>query len=143
MPRKAKDKEELVEKKDVKKENHRGRKAKNSITDKKSVFAKTEKKKTSSKKAKVTTSKLNESPKTLTSTSKKEINEKKSTSRRGRKPTKEIIDKKSTTTKKRNEFLSEYYDLPYKYNKTVVKILAQTPKTLFVYWEISDKDREK
>ena len=63
MPRKAKDKEELVEKKDVKKENHRGRKAKNSITDKKSVSAKTEKKKTSSKKAKVTTSKVNESPK--------------------------------------------------------------------------------
>lgn len=134
MPRKAKDKEELVEKKDVKKENHRGRKAKNSITDKKSVFAKTEKKKTSSKKAKVTTSKLNESPKTLTSTSKKEINEKKST--------KENTDKKSTTTKKRNEFLSEYYDLPFSYNKTVVKLLAQTPETLFVYWEISDDDRK-
>ena len=45
MPRKAKDKEELVEKKDVKKENHKGRKAKNSITDKKYVFAKKEKKK--------------------------------------------------------------------------------------------------
>lgn len=35
---------------------------------------------------------------------------------------------------------SEYYDLPLKYNKTVVKLLAQTPKTLFVYWEISDDD---
>ena len=39
--------------------------------------------------------------------------------------------------------MSEYYDLPFRYNKTVVKVLAQTPKTLFVYWEISDDDIEK
>ena len=42
-----------------------------------------------------------------------------------------------------HNFSPEYYDLPYKYNKTVVKILAQTPTNLFVYWEISDEDREK
>ena len=35
----------------------------------------------------------------------------------------------------------EYYDLPYRYNETVVKILAQTPTNLFVYWDISDADR--
>ena len=35
----------------------------------------------------------------------------------------------------------EYYDLPYRYNQTVVKILAQTPNILFVYWDISDSDR--
>ncbi len=35
----------------------------------------------------------------------------------------------------------EYYDLPYRYNETTVKILAQTPKVLFVYWDISDDDR--
>ena len=35
----------------------------------------------------------------------------------------------------------EYYDLPYRYNETVVKILAQTPTNLFVYWDISDEDR--
>ena len=35
----------------------------------------------------------------------------------------------------------EYYDLPYRYNQTVVKILAQTPTNLFVYWDISDEDR--
>jgi len=40
-------------------------------------------------------------------------------------------------------YILEYYDLPYRYNETVVKILAQTPKRLFVYWDISDKDREK
>lgn len=36
----------------------------------------------------------------------------------------------------------EYYDLPYRYNETIVKVLAQTPKSLFVYWDISDYDRE-
>ena len=35
----------------------------------------------------------------------------------------------------------EYYDLPYRYNQTLVKVLAQTPKMLFVYWDISDEDR--
>ena len=40
-------------------------------------------------------------------------------------------------------YLLEYYDLPYRYNETVVRILAQTPKRVFVYWDISDKDREK
>ena len=38
--------------------------------------------------------------------------------------------------------LLEYYDLPYRYNQTIVKVLAQTPKTLFVYWDISDEDRK-
>lgn len=37
--------------------------------------------------------------------------------------------------------LAEYYDLPYRYNQTTVKILAQTPTTLFVYWDVSDDDR--
>ena len=37
-------------------------------------------------------------------------------------------------------FVLEYYDLQYKYNKTVIKALAQNPNTLFVYWEISDED---
>lgn len=37
----------------------------------------------------------------------------------------------------------EYYDLPFTYNQTVVKILAQTPEILFVYWDISEEDRKK
>lgn len=37
----------------------------------------------------------------------------------------------------------EYYDLPYRYNQTVVKILAQTPNTLFVYWDISEEDKKR
>lgn len=48
--------------------------------------------------------------------------------------------KKSTSTKKKIEIL-EYYDLPYRYNQTTVKVLAQTPEMLFVYWDISDEDR--
>lgn len=40
-------------------------------------------------------------------------------------------------------YLLEYYDLPYRYNETVVRILAQTPRKLFVYWDISNEDREK
>ncbi len=44
---------------------------------------------------------------------------------------------------KKIEYMLEYYDLPYRYNETIVKILAQTPKRMFVYWDISDNDREK
>ena len=57
--------------------------------------------------------------------------------------TKSTATKKKTSTKavvKQPEII-EYYDLPYRYNQTVVKILAQTPTTLFVYWDISDEDR--
>ncbi len=37
----------------------------------------------------------------------------------------------------------EYYDLPATYNQTTVKLLFQTPKKLFVYWEISEADKQK
>ena len=50
---------------------------------------------------------------------------------------------KKTTKKKPIIEVVEYYDLPYRYNQTVVKILYQTPTTLFIYWDISDVDREK
>lgn len=51
------------------------------------------------------------------------------------------------TSSKKSKILSlpvevEYYDLPYKYNETVVKVLYQNPTTLFVYWEISSADIE-
>lgn len=60
--------------------------------------------------------------------------------------TKKTAEKKTTVKKtKKAEPLAEvveYYDLPYRYNETIVKILYQTPETLFVYWDISDSDRE-
>lgn len=50
---------------------------------------------------------------------------------------------KSKASEKTNSVIPsvEYYDLPYRYNETVVKILAQTPTMLFIYWDISDADR--
>ncbi len=49
---------------------------------------------------------------------------------------------KKIVNKKQPAEIVEYYDLPYRYNETVVKILYQTPNTLFVYWDIADSDRE-
>jgi len=57
-------------------------------------------------------------------------------------------NKKKTAGKKSNKEevkpeQIEYYDLPYRYNETIVKVLAQTPKKLFVYWDLADSDRQK
>lgn len=54
--------------------------------------------------------------------------------------TRKKMTSKSTKT---GTFLQEYYDLPYRYNDTIVRVLAQTPTTLFIYWDISDATREK
>ena len=75
-----------------------------------------------------------------TTTTKKKTATKASTKKA---PTKKVATKKKTTTKKPKIDIVEYYDLPYRYNQTVVKVLAQTPTNLFIYWDISDKDREK
>ena len=50
--------------------------------------------------------------------------------------------KKTANVKKPSNLdVPEYYDLPYRYSQTLVKLLAQTPKMLFVYWDISEEDR--
>ena len=54
----------------------------------------------------------------------------------------ETTQNETEQNEKSQKYLLEYYDLPYRYNETVVKILAQTPKRLFVYWDISDKDKQ-
>ena len=64
----------------------------------------------------------------------------KTTSLKGTSSSKSTALKKSS--KKDNFITNEYYDLPYRYNQTVVKVLAQTPNNLFIYWDISDEDRE-
>lgn len=71
--------------------------------------------------------------KAKTTVSKKSVSTKKAPSKK---------QKKSVPKKANSIDVLEYYDLPYRYNETTVKILAQTPKTLFVYWDISDNDRE-
>ena len=88
------------------------------------------------------------SSKTKKAVAKKETKtaEKKSKVTKTTKATKESTKNSKTTAKKakklEQEYLQEYYDLPYRYNETVVKILAQTPKRLFVYWDVSEKDKE-
>ena len=92
--------------------------------------------KTSTKKVANTSAKKTTKSKTETTTKKVA----KSNNKKTEKATKKTSTKKSTT-KKENSIV-EYFDLPYKYNKTMVKVLAQTPTTLFIYWEISDDDIE-
>ncbi len=59
-----------------------------------------------------------------------------------KKTTKKTNLKTKTAQSKKLAEVVEYYDLPYRYNETIVKILYQTPDTLFVYWDIADSDRE-
>lgn len=71
-----------------------------------------------------------------------------STTRKAKTSAKKTAEKKtsSTTKKKTNtknmSTTAEYYDLPFRYNRTIVKILAQTPNMLFIYWDISNDDRD-
>ncbi|MDR0979462.1 MAG: DUF4912 domain-containing protein [Lachnospiraceae bacterium] len=51
-------------------------------------------------------------------------------------------NKLTTTPESSMHPYNEYYDLPPRYNETVVKLLAQSPKRLFVYWDISDEDKQ-
>ena len=125
---------------------------------KKDVVAKTNAKKSSTTKGvakktsatpKTVASKKTTANKTVvakTTTSKKATTTKKNTTTKtsAKKSTKKATtSKRKTTTKKQKIDIVEYYDLPYRYNQTVVKVLAQTPTNLFIYWDISDKDREK
>ena len=135
-------------------------------TAKKDVVAKTDTKKSTTKKsvakktsatpkivAKKTTSKTT-SAKTTTSKKATTAKKKPATKSTTKKASTKTVAKKSTAkktttskktssrTKKQKIDIVEYYDLPYRYNQTVVKVLAQTPTNLFIYWDISDKDRE-
>ncbi len=156
MPRKTKEDKELKEKKNISK-------TKSSTTKKVASTKKTDKATATSKKVastktatkadKSTTSKKattkSKEPATkskATSKSKNTTTKTKSasTTKKATKTTK--VRKSTSTTKKSKKVESatvEYYDLPQRYNQTVVKVLAQTPKTLFIYWEISNDDIAK
>ena len=162
MPRKAKDEKEKLEEKVVKKETKTTKASKEKVataktkkTKKASLVAKEEKepkKAKSTTKAKTTTKKASatKAKKTTTKTTKK-------TATKTAKTTKSAVTKstkavKSKTTKDVPEIntisgekfeIAEYYDLPYRYNQTVVKLLYQTPTTLFIYWDISKEDSDK
>lgn len=84
------------------------------------------------------------SNKTSTSSKKSTV---KSVTDKSKTTAKKSTTKKTTTTKKTSSkkkvvpVVNEYYDLPFRYNQTIVRILAQTPNKLFIYWDISDEDR--
>ena len=124
MPRKAKEKDvELNNKIDEKK---------TAKTTKKTIATKKETTTKKSATVKTTTKKSSSSAKT---DSKKDTKITKST--------KTVETKPAIKSKpKKVQPIVEYYDLPFRYNQTVVKILAQTPNVLFIYWDISDEDRE-
>ena len=112
-------------------------------TNSKISTTKTASKTTSSKKtAKAanskTTSKTTGTKKATNNTTAKRSNNKKTTN----KVAKKTVAKKVTKRVSKPLETVEYYDLPYRYNQTVIKLLAQTPTTLFIYWDISDKDRK-
>ena len=126
-------------------------------TAKKNVVAKTDTKKsstTSVAKKTSATSKTVATKKTATTKKATTAKKKPATKSTTKKASTKTVAKKSTakktttskrkrsTTKKQKVDIVEYYDLPYRYNQTVVKVLAQTPTNLFIYWDISDKDRE-
>ena len=122
-------------------------------TTKKDVIAKTTTKKSTNSKgvAKKTSATSKTVATKKASTAKKATTKKKPSTKATTKKTvaKKSIATKSTTSKRKNGTkkkqkvdIVEYYDLPYRYNQTVVKVLAQTPTNLFIYWDISDKDRE-
>ena len=126
MPR-AKKVVDPIEEKDKKSATSKNSKAKKLDAKPKSKIAKTAKKASTSKATSKTIKKTTTTKKSPSSTVSKTRSVKKS------------------VKKEKDNFVNilEYYDLPYRYNETIVKILAQTPKILFVYWDISDDDREK
>lgn len=126
MPKKAKDEIKLIKEEKVKK-------ASNSKKVASKKEEKTLKSNTKTSSAKATTKKTNSNTKSNSKETTKVSSAKKSTSK---------STSKSRTTKSKKVEILEYYDLPYRYKQTVVKVLAQTPNILFVYWDISDDDRE-
>ena len=108
-----------------------------STSTKKAVAEKKADTKKATKTTKTATKKTAATTKKASTTTKKAATKKKADTKKTTKTTK--------TTKKpsvKKVEIVEYYDLPYRYNQTIVKLLAQTPTTLFVYWDISDEDRK-
>ncbi len=140
VAKKSTAKKDVVAKTDTKKST-----TKKSVAKKSSATSKTVAKKTTAKTTAVksTTSKKSTSTKKKPAT--KSTSKKTSTKTVAKKSTAKkttTSKRKSSTTKKQKVDIVEYYDLPYRYNQTIVKVLAQTPTNLFIYWDISDKDRE-
>lgn len=148
MPRTTKDseKEELNKKKTSTKKSTAKKATSLKPVDK---TAKTDEGKNKTKKISTTVKKTSRTK--STSTAKKSVTSRKKASTSSTNKKSSTASKKKTTSSARKKIsnkkieesiVAEYYDLPYRYNETVVKILYQTPTILFVYWDISDYDRE-
>lgn len=118
-------------------------KTKTAKTTKLTTKAKTAKTTKSTAKAKATKEKATVKTVVKKSTSKTSV--KKSPSKKSTVSTKKTSSKTVKTNNKKiiEQPIVEYYDLPYRYNDTIVKVLAQNPNTLFVYWDISDEDKDR
>lgn len=152
MPRKAKDKTNELNNINIEKQSSpevnvaKAKKAKSTVQVKKDSkenevtksLAKTKRETKKSDNSKVT--KITTKSKTSTATNSK-------TTKKAKTSTKKATEKKTqsiTKRKSKSKNISttvEYYDLPFRYNRTLVKILAQTPSMLFIYWDISDDDK--
>ena len=143
MPRKTASKTENTElnetEKPVVEKKTTTRKASTTKSTSKASEASTSKtKSTKSSSTKASTSKKTETKKTSSTKATKKTATSRSTTRKKKLSADEIT---STTNLTQKIEVIEYYDLPYRYNQTVVRVLAQTPTTLFIYWDISDVDR--
>lgn len=157
MPRKTKEQKELENKNKIEKvaTTPKATTSKKVSTTKKTTTTPNEtsiKKKANAKKeasnAKKSATKTTSTAKSKTSTAKKKTSssttKKKTTTKKAstkNKTAKKATTKRTTSSKKKVDIV-EYYDLPYRYNQTTVKVLAQTPTNLFIYWDISDEDRK-
>ena len=133
--KKASTKTETATKKTTKKASDKTETAAKKTTKKASDKAETATKKTTKKasdKTETATKKSTKKTSTKTEATAKKTNSKSTGTRK--KAIKKVENKEAPTQ------IVEYYDLPYKYGNTVVRLLAQTPKTLFVYWEVSEND---
>ena len=136
----AKDETKKIEKKGTKKAKSDVSEIKEKVTkktDTKLKSTKNSKKETENKTTKKDTTKSLKTTKKSTTSKTKNTSSTNQIAKSAKKTSKTKQNSKSTV----KSMLAEYYDLPYRYNQTIVKILAQTPTTLFVYWDISDEDR--
>lgn len=133
MPRKTKDEEVKKVTKTSSKKANTVEVEKKSTSIKKATKTATSKKTTTAKKKSVTTKKTTAKEATAAKTTRKTTTRKASTQ----------TTRKRTTKETKPVITTEYYDLPVVYNRTIVKILAQTPSSLFVCWEISEEDKKK
>lgn len=136
MPRATKDTKQAIEKK----EKRNTKKVLTSKAEMKKVEKKTNKITEATKNKKESASK---SKNVKTKQTKLSVSDVPIKSKKGVSTTKNKLPTKTQKQPTKKVEVLEYYDLPYRYNETIVKLLYQTPTTLFVYWDISDEDKQK